>query len=163
MGRNCLHAQDNVGQCGVGHDHTRQDTSENGCLQNWGGQICGCAAKGYAPALPVLTVCDGPDWGTDGVDQVCGSVDSSTYDNALVCYLSVMTGGDNCAGYCASKGRVCLVAMDNVNHDNGGGSLTRSPPPSVPTHLSYDCARRCGHTRKFKLRPNLGRNRRQAV
>ena len=42
MGRPCAYAQDNVGACGVGHDHTRQSTEENGCLQNWQGQICAC-------------------------------------------------------------------------------------------------------------------------
>ena len=30
LGRPCLHAQDNVGQCGVGQDHTRQDMDDNG-------------------------------------------------------------------------------------------------------------------------------------
>ena len=60
MGRNCCHAMDNVGQCGVGQDHTRQDMSENGCLQNWGGQICGCCAEGYTPDL-TGSVCDGID------------------------------------------------------------------------------------------------------
>jgi hypothetical protein len=60
-----MHAQDNVGHknggtnddgsCGIGDDFTTngddfatgddysvQDFSANGCLQNWGGQICGC-------------------------------------------------------------------------------------------------------------------------
>ena len=43
LGRDCMQAQDNVGACGIGGDHTRQDMSQNGCNQNWGGQICGCA------------------------------------------------------------------------------------------------------------------------
>jgi hypothetical protein len=43
LGRSCMQAQDNVGACGIGGDHTRQTTEENGCLQNWGGQICGCS------------------------------------------------------------------------------------------------------------------------
>ena len=43
FGRDCLHGQDNEGICGVGGDHTRQSTDENGCLQEWQGQICGRA------------------------------------------------------------------------------------------------------------------------
>ena len=67
MGRLCLHAQDNVGQCGVGQDHTRQDMSENGCLQNWGGQICGCAAEGYTPPFSTQSACDGLDVGSNTI------------------------------------------------------------------------------------------------
>ena len=46
LGRPCMQAQDNAGDCGVGGDHTRQTTEENGCLQNFSGQICGCGMPG---------------------------------------------------------------------------------------------------------------------
>ena len=58
-----------VGACGIGGDHTRQDTAQNGCNQNWGGQICGCGMPGEIPpwqtavvftpaATPIITVGD---------------------------------------------------------------------------------------------------------
>jgi hypothetical protein len=81
MGRLCLHAQDNVGQCGVGQDHTRQDMSENGCLQNWGGQICGCAAEGYTPPFSTQSACDGRDVGSN---TICPAV------RVLYCITAVM-------------------------------------------------------------------------
>jgi hypothetical protein len=63
LGRPCMQAQDNVGACGIGGDHTRQDTDQNGCLQNWGGQICGCGLEGDAP--PWATSVDWPVTHTD--------------------------------------------------------------------------------------------------
>jgi hypothetical protein len=39
-------AQDNTGDtCAIDGNHERQTTEENGCLQNWGNQVCAC---GYA-------------------------------------------------------------------------------------------------------------------
>jgi len=39
----CLRAQDNHGgRCTLGPEHTRQTTDENGCLQQWGDQVCEC-------------------------------------------------------------------------------------------------------------------------
>jgi len=40
----CRHAQDNFNSgCVLNHgNHEHQDMSENGCLQQWGGQVCGC-------------------------------------------------------------------------------------------------------------------------
>ena len=44
QGRVCRHAQDNQGQgCGLNAGHDRQTMEQNGCLQTWGNQICGCA------------------------------------------------------------------------------------------------------------------------
>ena len=44
QGRVCRHAQDNLGAgCGLDSAHDRQTMEQNGCLQNWGNQICGCA------------------------------------------------------------------------------------------------------------------------
>ena len=43
----CRHAQDNVGSgCELNHDHHEQQTmSQNGCLQQWNGQVCGCGPR----------------------------------------------------------------------------------------------------------------------
>ena len=43
QGQTCLHAQDNAAGCTLDPAHDRKDTSQNGCLQEWGSQICGCS------------------------------------------------------------------------------------------------------------------------
>ena len=51
----CRHAQDNAGSgCELDPAHDRQNTEQNGCLQTWGDQICGCsgASGGNRPPPP---------------------------------------------------------------------------------------------------------------
>ena len=54
QGRVCRHAQDNIGSsCKLDGHHTRQSTTNNGCDQHWGDQICGCAE--YDPGIDSTT------------------------------------------------------------------------------------------------------------
>jgi len=45
QGSSCLAAQDNYSGCSLDSDHTRQSTSDDGCNQEWGDQVCVCAKK----------------------------------------------------------------------------------------------------------------------
>lgn len=51
QGRDCLHAQKNVKEssCDLDPAHDRQDMSQNGCVQVWDSQICGCSAVKDVP------------------------------------------------------------------------------------------------------------------
>lgn len=52
QGRDCLHAQKNVKESSCDLDfpaHESQDMSQNGCLQVWDSQICGCSAVKDVP------------------------------------------------------------------------------------------------------------------
>eukprot|EP01050_Picozoa_sp_SAG11_P019546 SAG11_NODE_3131_length_2664_cov_5.587914_1_plen_367_part_10 len=63
QGRVCMHAQDNAaGGCDLGDlsMHERQDTSQNGCLQTWGDQICGCGVASADTRLPPAPPTIGP-------------------------------------------------------------------------------------------------------
>ena len=45
QGSRCKGAQDNKSGCSLDSDHTRQSTSDNGCNQEWGDQVCVCEKK----------------------------------------------------------------------------------------------------------------------
>ena len=60
----CLrrHAQDNAGFCTIDNadgQHERQSQDENGCLQNWNNQICGCSGVQASDTVDSPTNCDG--------------------------------------------------------------------------------------------------------
>lgn len=131
----CQHAQDNNGGCDLAAEHERQDTAQNGCLQSWGDQICGCSGTSLPtpppPPPPPPPRGPTPEHDCAGLDpssytQECASItewhpsiDMSKYVGTTVCNVLVSTGGSTCADYCASQGETCRHAQDN----NGGCEL----------------------------------------
>eukprot|EP00656_Telonema_subtile_P049385 TRINITY_DN6128_c0_g1_i5.p1 TRINITY_DN6128_c0_g1~~TRINITY_DN6128_c0_g1_i5.p1 ORF type:complete len:323 (+),score=51.23 TRINITY_DN6128_c0_g1_i5:159-1127(+) len=91
IGMVCTSAQDNTGphgQCGVYYDHTRQTTAENGCLQNWGDQICACglATSASPTANPTATPTITHDFSGEIVFSDKESIDVA--NSATVVFLS---------------------------------------------------------------------------
>ena len=78
-------SQDDDGGCGVqderGQFTGEQDSTSNGCNQNWGTQICSCGAEGYKPWN---SVCSGIDLGGD------------TGTNSFAVNLTRLTSGGTC-------------------------------------------------------------------
>jgi hypothetical protein len=131
QGGACQHAQDNQNGCNLAAAHDRQDTSQNGCLQSWGDQICGCSGTSMpVPPPPPPPPAPLPRHDCAGLDpasynQECAevtewhpSIDMSEYVGTTVCNVLVSTGGTTCADYCASQGETCRHAQDNQNGCN---------------------------------------------
>ena len=160
QGRVCRHAQDNSGGgCDTGDDmsmHERQDTSENGCLQTWGDQICGCGSlmtTDDGKPVQEIRACEGgtvsitcevgtieildADYGRAHGPDVCPH--AATADQACHSVDSV----DIVRAECEGKEACEIVASNGIFGDPCGGThkyLTvnyqcsdgaPSPPPSA--------------------------------
>jgi len=165
QGRLCLRAQDNSGSgCIIDEGgHERQTTEDNGCLQNWNNQICGCSGEVVSTAESIQDrVCEG---GTMNIDcagrgigviniqeasygrqhgpDVCPHAATSDQDCHEITSTDIVS--DACQGETS-----CSVAATNgvfgdpcggtykyltVNYDCGGG---RSDPAAADGDLDGD-------------------------
>ena len=80
LGYVCRHGQDNAGGCALDQAHDRQDMSQNGCLQSWGDQICGCAEPELGTSTSQIPPLPPPP-----IAMPSGSVPFSGYERN-VCY-----------------------------------------------------------------------------
>ena len=79
QGRVCRHAQDNTGDtCVLDAAHDRQTTEQNGCLQGWGDQVCGCGSlmrSGDGRPVQEIRECEG-----DSVTITCADQPGTAID-----------------------------------------------------------------------------------
>ena len=77
QGRLCMRAQDNSGAgCLIDEGgHERQTTEDNGCLQDWNNQICGCSGEVVSSAESIQDrVCEGSAMSIDCAGRGAGVV-----------------------------------------------------------------------------------------
>jgi len=123
QGETCRHAQDNQNGCNLAAAHDRQDTSQNGCLQSWGDQICGCSSSGDAVPPPP------PAPGVGGTPHAMPS--------------STIVATDGVAGYTTYRLEVTLgVAADNIYTVFGEPEMPMNVPGAyqVATPFGADVA-----------------------
>ena len=141
QGRLCLRAQDNSGSgCLIDTGgHERQTTDDNGCLQNWNNQICGCSGDIVNDASLGLfqdRVCEHQRMTLDctGIGDGTITVVDASYgrqDGPDVCPHAA-TGDQNCheitstdivAAECQGAASCTIVASNGVFGDPCGGTF----------------------------------------
>ena len=148
QGRICLRAQDNSGSgCTIDEGgHLRQTTDENGCLQNWNNQICGCSGDIVGTATQFQDrVCEGTTMNLDCAGrgaEVINIIDASygRQDGPDVCPHSA-TSDQNChevtstsivAAACQGNPSCAIGALNSVFGDPCGGTYKYLT-------VNYDC------------------------